>query len=267
MARVRSSAPFALLFVLAVPAAAQTGSGGGSALTLDLLRPAFDANSEPSTFVMYAGARLRLGPGLQFVGEVPLASAGERNPVFGGGGSGSGTMVGNPYLGLRWESGPTSVLEIGLRAPFAARSRYAASTAVLADFGRFEAFLPEVAAVRGAAIMTSPIGEALSVRLTFGGTVMFPTSSQSGDPEAFADYAAGLGLRSGALDLSALVVGRAIVTEHSDTFGEATVHQLALGAAWRRSTVQPSLALRLPLDQDLDPLRFTAGVGVTIVLP
>lgn len=228
-------------------------------ISFDFARPSWDgADLDATTGLLYGGLRVPVTGSLSVVGEMPFARFG----VTGG----SGTVVGNVYVGIEHAPSQPSgmIADLGVRLPTASESGdFGGTAAILAafsDFDRAEAWLDELWAARGRVGYrhTSPGGFAAGFSL--GGTLW---SSQQGDDEVLADYRAHAAYRQAKLAVGAELTGRAILTE-SGSFGERTLHQLTLGVGVAAGPVWPRAFLRVPLDADLKDtgLNQVFGIGI-----
>lgn len=228
-------------------------------LSLDYARPSWDgASLDAATGLLYGGVRVPVARSISIVGEVPYARFG----VDGG----SGTVIGNLYVGIEQAPAGTSgvIADLGVRLPTSSESGdftgFAAPLAAFSDFDRAEAWLDEMWAARGSVGYrhTSPGGFAAGFAI--GGTLW---ASQQSDDEVLADYRAHAAYRQAKVAVGAELTGRAILTE-SGSFGERTVHQLTLGVGVAAGPLWPRAFLRVPLDADLKDTGLNQVFGLAV---
>ena len=228
-------------------------------MSLDYARPSWDgASLDAATGLLYGGLRVPVSGSLSIVGEAPFARFG----VDGG----SGTVVGNLYVGVEQAAaGPAGVIaDLGVRLPTVSESGdfdgFAAPLAAFSDFDRAEAWLDELWAVRGHVgyRQTSPGG--FMAGLAIGGTLW---ASQQSEDEVLADYRAHAGYRQAKVAVGAELTGRAILTE-SGSFGERTIHQLTLGVGVAAGPLWPRAFLRVPLDAELKDTGLNQVFGLAV---
>jgi len=209
-----------------------------------------------ATGAIFLSARVPAGPVL-FAGELPtsLASAADI----------SGTVIGNPYLGLEVRGTEWSG-EVGVRLPIASVSEngdIAQLVGVVSDFDRFEAFAEDLASLRASVRFDrrDPSG------LGFGGTLapalLVPTNE--GAAELFVGYAARVSYAWAGASAGAEFTGRLLVTEPDLDVGERTSHQIAFGAGVDLGQWRPGAYFRLPLDTDLtDSVNYVIGLTMAL---
>lgn len=251
----------------AAPSRAQSpllDPGAGSAVWLQLQRPSLEADA--TTYLLDAGARLRLGARSQLVVQVPFVYVAEDLPS-----PASRSLLGNPYIGLRQSAGNTA-FELGGRVPVVSssgNSEVPMVIGVLADFDQLEAYLPEVVTLYGriSGEMAPAAAQGVFARFRAGPTVFIPTGEGGDNVEVWADYHAVVGFRAPMVELAAGLTGRAVLTNaEGASIGERTVHQLTIGGTLRAARIRPTLFLRVPLDETLEDLKSVIGVGVVIAL-
>jgi len=228
-------------------------------VSLDYARPSWDgASLDAASGLLYGGLRVPASGSLVIVGEAPFARFG----VDGG----SGTVVGNLYVGIEQApAGPSGLIaDLGVRLPTVSESGdfggFAAPLAAFADFDRAEAWLDELWAARGHVGYrhTSPGG--FAVGFSIGGTLW---ASQQSEDEVLADYRAHAAYRQAKVAVGAELTGRAILTE-SGSFGERTIHQLTLGVGVAAGPLWPRAFLRVPLDADLKDIGLNQVFGLAV---
>jgi hypothetical protein len=231
-----------------------------TSLTLELIRPAFE-QSDFKALLMMPRLQTRLSGATDLVVDLPLASArlgpGESEARYG-----------NPWVGVRRGQGDTH-LELGIRLPLAqdeaGNQNLPLLAGALGDFNRSEAWLPEVTTAQFRVTSVRRSAEGLVMAGHIGATAWFPRSG--GDTEVFADYGAGLGLATPAVEVTGGIVGRMLLTQSGGSLDDRMVNQLELAVAGRRGGVRPFGGVRIPLDDDLSGvLRLAISVGLRIRL-
>jgi hypothetical protein len=223
-------------------------------ISLDFARPSWDgADLDAATGLLYGGLRVPVSGSLSVVGEMPFARFG----VTGG----SGTVVGNLYVGIEHAPAEPSgvIADVGVRLPTASESGdlggAAGILAAFSDFDRAEAWLDELRASRSRRVSphtsVSPPGSRQDV------------VSASRATTNLADYRAHAAYRQAKMAIGAELTGRAILTE-SGSFGERTLHQLTLGVGVATGPVWPRAFLRIPLDADLKDTGLNQVFGIAI---
>jgi hypothetical protein len=226
------------------------------AVWAEFLYPVWDDAEGYSAYLLNVGGRLAIGTATSVIVEVPMATSSDESG-FGD----DGFALGNPYLGLRHRSGATTA-GLGVRFPLMADDA-PASTAlggILGDFERFEAYAPDVWTFRGDLAWQSTTEAGFRLLLGAGPTAMVP---KDGDAELLVDYRLGVGYAVPQVVLAAWFTGRWIATAEDTDFSEASTHQLTVAATGARGRVRPAIYVRLPLDDDLDILKMSLGLGLT----
>jgi hypothetical protein len=237
-------------------------------LHLELAKPQLDFVDDGFfTFAGFLSARLPLGQGIAFVGELPMATMSvDEGLLFG---EEASTMVGNPYLGVETrEVGSGGWFEFGLRPPLASEDEFALFAGLTADVDRWEAFIPNAFFVRAAAHWRDdPRDDGIGADLRVAPSVWIP--EEDADTELFATYGAQVLLHSPQARGGAGLSGRWLVTEDDGDFGERSTHQLDIAADFLRGSVRPGLIVRIPLDDDgvfFGTAESVIGVTVNFVL-
>jgi len=238
--------------------------GAARALSLETVLPTFDAGTGASVVVIHAGGWTSVGPNLSLEGSVPVLLGSAETPPFPGE---SRTTIGNPYLGLRYATGPnTPTILFGVWAPLV--SENAVLTSLLAaygDFDRFEAYMPKTWSARLMVEETKRAAEQLFVAYQVGSTVTVPTRS-GGETEAYANYGLAAGGDVALMRVVVGLTGRMILTEQADNIGDRTWHQLTVAATYRGGRIRPTFYLRLPLDGDSQAIN-TLAIGAGLAIP
>ncbi len=251
--------------LLSSPAAAQLpilGPEPRAAVWAEATYPSFDG-SGLTAFLLNAGARFRIGANSAIFAELPLAWTSEDGPF-----PDDGLLLGNPLAGIQvFQASPTATftLHLGARLPLVGADAPAMSAAagILADFDRAEAYVPETWSAQGGVEWTYHPEGGLLVGFGAGPSGLFPKDD---DAELFVNYRAGVGVAAAQIRLMAWFSGRWLATSDGADLADATSHQLTLTGSLTRGNIRPSMFLRVPLDDDLDILKFALGAGLVIGL-
>lgn len=243
-----------------------TNPGAGASLQLEILRPDFRPEELAfggATGAGFVTAHVPLAGAWTLVADLPFSRAAWDAPD----GAGSSTLVGNPYVGVEWQSAGRLTAGLGVRAPVGDRDDADKLGPILVgisgELERMEAFLPETLGLYAAAAYRAPLSGPLSLRLR-GGTAFL--TGDGGSDDLLLGYTGQLRYASGALDARGGLTGRANVTT-DDEDADRTSHQVVLAADYGIGPVRPGLQLRLPLDGDVrDVTGFTVGIGLGYAL-
>ncbi len=234
------------------------------AVALELMKPNFDGDGgiSASSGVGFVSLRLPVAPTVVFVGELPFAHAGSEI------GDVSDNAVGNPYLGVEFHPPGSSVFwDLGVRAPVAPENNSALFIGVLTDQQRWEAFLPNVATVKGAFNFRHRAPTGLVTRLRAGPNIWIPTE-EGPEVEVVGSYSWQVGYEAAQVSVLGGLTGQAIITEGDMDLGERTTHQAGAIVTFVAGNVRPGVFFQLPLDEDLrDTVDYVFGLNVSIELP
>jgi len=103
--------------------------------------------------------------------------------------------------------------------------------------------------------------EGARLALGAGASGFFPKGE---DSELFLNYRLGAGIAASQFQAMAWFTGRWNVTSEDADFAESTAHQLTVAGSLTQGRARPTLYVRFPLDDNLDLLKLTLGMGVTI---
>lgn len=284
-ARRAPAIAFALLAVVAVPAAAQTigpwdDPDRAGTIALDLQKPTFENEGfDFTTAMVFLTTRWTALHGVTLVAELPFAHAGVDN-LFGG--PVSASAIGNPYVGIEAALGRTGGhAELGFRPPIGnntgdARDQLIVALAgLVADYDRLEAFLNDVWSVRARLSYRWRSAAGLTVGGTAGPTLLIggedsPLNEANligeGTDTAL-DYRLDVAYNASRFSVGTAFTGRNFLGDRGGvlTLTEGVVHQLAFGVGVTLGKARPSMVARFPLDRDLSgALRFVIGLGVSV---
>ncbi|MFQ5866093.1 MAG: hypothetical protein ACE5IW_12785 [bacterium] len=259
-----------IVIVLSLPSLslAQPIWVGQNTVSLEIFKPDFeDINgSDNTTFLtsaIFLSLRLPLGERVFFVADLPFVHAGLdfrfRDNV-------SESMIGNPYLGLEFRRQDVPVFaEIGLRGPLASDKFFPSRVGIFSDFGRLEAFLPDVLSILGAVNFRPNLTSDLFVRLRTGPSLLINTEDVD-NSELYLIYSALLIYDGKIFGIRGGFTGRLIFTDEGD-IGERTFVEFGLTASLALGNVHPGGHFRLPLEDDLsEVLDFVFGIHVGVRL-
>lgn len=268
IASMRTVVLVAALSFLAVPATGQSfwldhESGG---VSLEVMRPTLsEGDLTFFSFAAFATAAARIGESTLLVVELPFSRS---QPDFEG--ADAETALGNPYIGIQSAPAERTGLRgsIGARIPLASDGNLAATTGLLsAPTDRYEAFIPDLAAVEAAGRYVGALGEAAYAAARFGGVVEVPTDG--GDVEFFAKYGAKVWTAPGELSAGLGVSGLYWVTSESElAFADRTLHELGLWIDYAFGGIRPGVRVQIPLGGELsDFVDQVVGLYVRYSLP
>lgn len=214
--------------------------------------------------VWYVTGRLPVTQRVRALVDVPLSHA--KLDLFGTGEE-SSTVIGNPFLGVEFAASERLVLELGMRAPLttADAESFADMTAVISDPMRAEAFLEDVVPVSAAATFDHPLSPRFALRGRAGGTVFFVTEEES-EREASLDYGLLGTYTAGDSRLAFGFSGRWFATNDEGSFGENSLHRLALSGDVLARGVRPGITVRVPLDEEWRGV-VNSTVGLYLQVP
>lgn len=182
----------------------------------------------------------------------------------------SGTVYGNPYLGIEVPAGRNGFLEIGLRIPVTpggdAETRLRGA---YSDLDRLEAFGCGFLPFQMSFNFLHADSSGLVMRLRGGPDVWITTDSRAGANrnQLLFHYGVQLGYEGQRLSVSAGVTGKMRATGERLTLDQRTFHQMGITAGVHLGRYRPGLHLRVPLDGDLKKiLDYVIGFNFTMQL-
>ena len=238
---------------------------GDRAVAVEFLKPDFegDNNTDLLTSATFLSGRLLIGQSVVGEAELPFVRYG----IDTGAIKRSESSVGNPYLGVRIKS-PMLTYRVGVRVPIATDDDGTTLTAGrLTDYDRFEAFLPDVFAIKGSVMGPVRLSDLVTLDIG-GGPVILLSTKDNGSNDLWAQYFVLARITTGNVTVKSGLTGVAILTESNLDFSERTTHQFGLGATLNLGTVRPGLLVRIPLQKALtEDINYVVGLNVTVVLP
>lgn len=228
---------------------------------LEVRRPGFEDGLRvgPWSVAGMLSARWAVRPTLVLVGDLPFS-------IFDAEAGASASSFGNPYLGLRvTRLGAPLQLEAGFRFPMAA-SNAGGVSGFYADPDRFEAFLPDVAAVRAAGRYGVAHRSGLRAALRLSPALLVATGA-SGTADLYVSYGAQAGMRGGAVSGWVVLNGRSVVTRRALRYDERAEHAVGFRVRVEEGRWRPGLLLQLPLDEDVQQtIDYVLGVTLSVAL-
>jgi len=236
------------------------------AIFVEFLKPEFEGADDTDflTSDIFLSGRFPITSVVAAEAEVPFSRYGIDNGAV----ERSQSAVGNPYLGARIQSSALTT-RVGVRFPVASSDDGTALTSGrLADYDRFEAFLPDVFSVNASFAGPTQLSESFVLNIGGGPLLLLFTEDTGGDEsEIYAQYFLMPQYNGQYVTVKAGVTGRALMTESDLDFGERSTHQLGMAAALNHGTVRPGLHLRVPLDEGLsEDVDYILGVNATVIL-
>ncbi|HJS46443.1 MAG TPA: hypothetical protein VJ773_00515 [Gemmatimonadales bacterium] len=233
-------------------------------LTLDLewVRPRIDG----ADFGAVAGlwrlsAGIPLDPKARLVVVVPYTVTG-LDVSFGE----DQSALGNVYVGGEIGApGATLAGHLGVYLPTAPGDAVdPALVGLLTDFDRFEAYLPDVIAVRGGLHYRQADPGGVRYGFRVGASGIAPTGGGGGS-ELLVDYGFLFGIEQDRVRILGTLDGRLFATAGGGLgFAERTVHQAGVELTLLGGRVEPRLILRVPMDELLEDAGPMVGLGATV---
>jgi hypothetical protein len=157
------------------------------------------------------------------------------------------------------------MLEVGIRPPVVPEDKEAAAgTGVLADFDRFEAFLPDVLSIPFRWNYSMQAANKVLFRSRLGTTLLVITEGDA-DPELYIDYSVLSGYGHERFEIIGGLTGRLLATQGNLSAGERTVHHLGIGGNVVLGPSRPGLRFSVPIDDELnDILNYTLTLNVAV---
>ena len=213
------------------------------------------------TGALFVTGAMPLGSRASAVVELPYARFKFSAAGLAGGPSSSESAFGNPYLGLQIGTLPAAngfVGELGVRPKMVKEKDFeAALIGAITDVDRADAFA-DATTMSGVGNFYSRV-QKVSTRLRLGLTHEF-FGEDYGSDETLLDYGALGSVDVDWLRLGAALTGRYILTE-SGSFGDRSLHHVAVSVSAPVGQLWPGILVRLPLDKDVrEVVRSTIGL-------
>lgn len=265
---------FALATCLLTLAAASTGYGqvwtdfnehDPGIVAVEAMIPSFDellgADSPSSAYELYT--RFSISDNLTLIASLPISHYESSGTIFG---DISETAVGNPYIGARFGSSPTTGMnfEAGIHLPLSSSDDTGLLTGLLIENHTLGRFLAETTTLSGAVRYYREQDSGLIIRAGGGPELWIPNE---GDTELSLTYYAQLLYRADDLTFGAGLTGLTLITEGDLSYGDRTLNDIGLMGSYRFSGLRLGGYLRVPLDDEVnDFLNFVLGVQLGILL-
>ena len=278
----RTASLVVLLLVVAVSGAVGQSlwslSDGRSAASLEIMSSSFNTGPEQSlsSYVVVFSKVWVPSPRVRLVGDLPIGYAKASRTCYGsycyryGYGSETCTALGNPYLGAHFLFGdnPLSYLEVGGRLPVAKERLYRfEELGMIADTDRLGWFASNLLIGHIALNWGEKIDRGFVWAMRVGPMLAMTKGCCGGGAALNLQYGTRVGLDNGKVHVGAGVSGILGLTASGADLSERTVHTFACRFGVRTSVVEPSLMLRVPLDQDAawgGLCRYTVSIGLTV---
>ena len=236
---------------------------GRGEIGLEWVRPTFESGDDSFSStrgIWILSGRVRASDRLNLVAAIPRIVATE--------GSG-GAMLGNPYVGVEFlKPDRTPEFSLGLRL-LQADNTFTPEREVgfFGDYDRLESVMTHALIVTATGYHQPFRSEdGTYARLRFGATFFRYTGDGfSGGNELYFNYGLRIGRDAPNVRLSAEVTGRWWMNSGGANLAQATIHQGALTASFLHGPLQPYIAFRAPIDEDLKGvLRYALTFGVVM---
>lgn len=261
----------ALVLLLDAPEFAQAQSlwpdslRGQGEIGMEWVRPTFTSGDDlysGTRGIWILGGRVRATDRLDLVVAIPRIVATDES---------GGKMMGNPYAGVEFRKPDrTPEFSLGVRLLMADNAfSPARSVGFFGDFDRFETTISKALVLTAAGYHQAyHTDDGAYARIRFGATFYHPTGTGfSTDNEMYFNYGLRIGRETPNVRLSAEVTGRWLLSANGANLAQATIHQGALTASFLHGPLQPYVAFRAPIDEDLkSALRYALTFGVTVAV-
>ena len=259
------TAIFTLLILASLPFAGQAQSiwldepTNTSQVGIELMIPSYDDfNPEGAAFASYLYTHLPVSNKLALEFDVPVSH-------FSDGGGESNFAIGNPYVGIEYQSSASTRWEFGVRAPAVTEYENALITGFDVENYKVGPFIPDafsiVTNVHHYTINTNGFG----YKIGGGLEGLIPTEG-NGDSELYAKlYGQLLYAVDDHLTLGGGVNILGIATSSGGSFADRTVPNAALSASYDFGKFELGGYLERSLDDDInDFLNFTGGLNLRV---
>jgi hypothetical protein len=222
---------------------------------LEVAKPFFEGGNDqwsPLSSASYLSVHWPLTDRIAFVGELPLAY-GSLDPKYEDLKTESKLTLGNPYVGVKIQTANRDLSgQVGLRLPLASEEGFPATTiGVLSDFiNRSGAYLEEMVPITGVLTYRRVRENGLLYSLTAGADTWIATGG-GGNVETFGLYAGQGGYYGSDWSVTAGLAGRALLTEEGLDLADRTTHEVGLDLGYHKTRIQPTLFVRVPVDEFL----------------
>ena len=254
---------------------AQTGlleSSNRSELGIEMTKASFSGETELSftTSVITLQGQAKLPNGFYLVGEIPISTL----DAGGGRNYDAQTVLGNPYLGARYErEGSSPVFILGFRPSIISEENDNEEAMLIGsytEFQKIESFFQKVTTVSFLGGYKYVSSEKFGVRFLLGSTIWLPSESYY-DPEVFADGRVELIFTPERFNIGFGIGSKTLLTEDELDFSQANYQYFRFTMGYELGQVTPGLHFTVPMDEDYilgfkQSVNHTWGVDVRVAL-
>lgn len=234
---------------------------------LEFLRPENDG-ADALTAAMFLSGRTALSSSLTLVGQVPFARHSTQG-IFYDYYLGLApydideATIGNLYLGIEGTPKSGRIFgEGGVRIPLASDSKpFAASTGIVADVRRSQAFFANTLCVESAANFVSNPQAEFGYRLRISPVLEYDVDATSS--RLATNYSGQIGYLRPEVRVGAAFSGRVDVTNVYRSLSSRTQNQIELHADFLRGSVRPGVDVKVPVGDWRSGVGSVLGVSLT----
>ena len=268
MKMCKSLMTVSIVLALAIPASAQfswLNLSEKNVISLEATKFTLEDDREFSFMsgVYILSGNFKVGQNLFILAEIPYASF-KREASWG---DLKTSMVGNPYLGLKFNVGEAGLFGYsGIRLPLAPNDESrAAEGAASIYFDRLEAFMPESKTLTFGGGFNNSLPSGLSYNIQ-GGITMLLFDEEYVDDETFLDYKATFNYNLSKIKLACGLTGRYRLKDTDQKVETRNVNMLGAKAGYDLGFLIPGIHFYYPLGDDMQDL-YNYFYGVTIDFP
>ena len=241
-----------------------------SNISFEWLKANYESELDFSFFTstVYLSGTFVVNPSFRIIADIPFSSySASFDDPYGTSVESSGSVLGNPYIGVEFGNDERSFFaEGGIRLPAAEHNkrqeRNAANYGRFADFMRLAAFtddyIPICVMLNGQPMWQDGI---MRLRLRLGSLILTPNKDRSGG-DVFIVLGAYYIYDTKDFTLRIGYTG-ALGFEQDDTFSEAFYDEVGIGVQKQFGNWVPGIMLRLPLGEPLsETVNYTLGLNV-----
>ncbi|MGD2122139.1 MAG: hypothetical protein PVJ76_10370 [Gemmatimonadota bacterium] len=237
-------------------------------VALEISKPVMDYYDDLSALSsgIFLSVTWPLNESTRFSGELPMAYAGRAEAQA----SETGLAVGNPYLGLDIGKEESDLFwRFGVRLPLAPEDTEAARmVGMMSDYiSRWGTFWEDILTVAGTGTYRHRTEDGFLILAKGGVDVVIPTNGGGGDSDLFGVYGGQAGYEDDTWSATGGIMGRAFLSGSGGSIADRTIHEFGARIGYQAASVQPSLFLRIPLDEGVrDGTDFVIGLGLRAAL-
>lgn len=220
---------------------------------IEVMIPSLEGNEADSpTGALFIYAHIPLSSNYSLQLDVPVARLGEFD-----------TVVGNPYIGAEYINDMRNFrADLGVRIPVDDDFQAASIIGILANPYAIGSFVPEVTTAVLNLDYRHRTSSNLILRMGGGPSVLFP---KYGDTEMVFKYYGQLLYDTGQFRFGGGLLGRAVITEDSESLDERTIHAAGILGSYDFGQINAGAYLRLPLNDTVnDALNYILGLNVSV---